>query len=118
MLGNEPNTPGTIWAYNNWDYNALTTIFEQVTGLSVYEAFKTGLADPLDMQDFNNNSIYISANPSLSMHKKVGFLNFLIHLIKSRRLGYSTEYQFYKKCNFVSGSEYEKLLQKIVAAIE
>jgi hypothetical protein len=27
-LGHKPNPPGTVWAYNNWDYNALTTIVE------------------------------------------------------------------------------------------
>ena len=27
-LGNSENQPGTIWAYNNWDYNALTTILK------------------------------------------------------------------------------------------
>ena len=244
ILGTGPNIPGTIWAYNNWDYNALTTIFEQVTELSVYEAFKAGLADPLDMQDFNEDSIYLSGDSSLSVHKKAGFFmsardlsklgqlylnkgiwegkqlipspwieritndyvktnepgmksghgylwwvpddsictqlgiptgcyyasgfgrqrlfiipkwrtvtvhqvntehyddcftewatsnqlnvssleeatnkiftNFLIHLIKCRKLGYPEENQFYKKCNFVSGSEFERLLQKISKAI-
>ena len=34
-LGQAPNIPGTKWAYNNWDYNALTTIFMQETGLNV-----------------------------------------------------------------------------------
>ncbi|MBW2157894.1 MAG: serine hydrolase [Deltaproteobacteria bacterium] len=53
-LGQAPNIPGTKWAYNNWDYNALTTIFVEETGLSVYEAFKEGIADPLGMQDFGN----------------------------------------------------------------
>jgi hypothetical protein len=52
-LGHKPNPPGTVWAYNNWDYNALTTIFEQETGLTIYEAFKEGIAEPLEMQDFN-----------------------------------------------------------------
>jgi len=33
-LGKGENEPGRIWAYNNWDYNALTTVFEQRTGLT------------------------------------------------------------------------------------
>jgi len=73
VMGTMPNEPGTIWAYNNWDYNALTTIFERESGMTVYEAFKTGLADPLDMHDFNGESIHYSGDPSLSMHKKAGF---------------------------------------------
>lgn len=42
LLGKKPNIAGIKWAYNNWDYNALTTIFMQETGLSVYQAFKRG----------------------------------------------------------------------------
>ena len=72
-LGTEPNPPGTVWAYNNWDYNALTTIFEQSTGLSVYEAFLKGIAQPLGMQEFNQGSVFYSRDETLSMHAKAGF---------------------------------------------
>lgn len=72
-LGHKPNLPGTIWAYNNWDYNALTTIFEQETGMTVYEAFKVGIAGPLEMQDFSENSVFYSADEKLSVHRKAGF---------------------------------------------
>ncbi len=44
--------PGTFWYYNNWDFNALLTIYEQRTGSSVFMAFKSQLSDPLQMQDF------------------------------------------------------------------
>ena len=73
QLGNAPNVPGTVWAYNNWDYNALTTIFEQSTGLSVAQAFLQGIARPLVMQDFQPASVFYSQDPSLSMHAKAGF---------------------------------------------
>ena len=72
-LGNKPNPPGTVWAYNNWDYNALTTIFEQETGLTIYEAFNKGIAEPLEMQDFNEKSVYYKYETELSMHPKAGF---------------------------------------------
>jgi CubicO group peptidase (beta-lactamase class C family) len=72
-LGHKPNPPGTVWAYNNWDYNALTTIFEQETGLTIYEAFKEGIAEPLEMQDFNEKSVYYEYEKELSMHPKAGF---------------------------------------------
>jgi hypothetical protein len=72
-LGHKPNPPGTIWAYNNWDYNALTTIFEQETGLTIYEAFKKGIAEPLQMQDFNKQSVFYKYETELSMHPKAGF---------------------------------------------
>ncbi len=72
-LGSAPNKPGTIWAYNNWDYNALTTIFEKRTGMTVARAFQEGLARPTGMQDFSAKAVsYISA-PDLSQHKAAAF---------------------------------------------
>jgi CubicO group peptidase (beta-lactamase class C family) len=44
--------PGTFWCYNNWDFNALGTIFEQCTGLSLFEAFRDRIAIPCSMEDF------------------------------------------------------------------
>jgi hypothetical protein len=72
-LGHKPNLPGSVWAYNNWDYNALTTIFEQETGMTVYEAFKTGIAEPIGMQDFKKNSVSYEYERKLSKHPKAGF---------------------------------------------
>ena len=72
-LGRAPNIPGTKWAYNNWDYNALTTIFMQETGLSVFEAFKQGIADPLGMQDFDKDAVSLKYERELSIHPKAGF---------------------------------------------
>ena len=72
-LGDRPHIPGTVWAYNNWDTNALTTIFEQSTGLRVAQAFKQGIAEPLNFRDFKPTSVFYSRNASLSMHAKAGF---------------------------------------------
>ena len=72
-LGHEPNPPGTVWAYNNWDYNTLTTIFEQETGITVYSAFKTGIAEPTGMQDFTRNSVSYEFERQISRHPKAGF---------------------------------------------
>lgn len=44
--------PGTFWYYNNWDFNALCTIFEQQSGKKIFEEFERTLAKPLGMQDF------------------------------------------------------------------
>ncbi|UCC75223.1 MAG: serine hydrolase, partial [Gemmatimonadota bacterium] len=44
--------PGTFWYYNNWDFNALGTIFTQLTGTGVFDALYERLAVPLQMQDF------------------------------------------------------------------
>lgn len=44
--------PGTFWYYNNWDFNALGTIFEQETGTKIFEEFDRRFARPLQMEDF------------------------------------------------------------------
>jgi CubicO group peptidase (beta-lactamase class C family) len=43
---------GTFWYYNNWDFNALGTIYERATGISIFQGFKRNIADPLGMQDY------------------------------------------------------------------
>ncbi len=72
-LGTRENQPGSIWAYNNWDYNALTTIFETRTGLSVAEAFERGLAGPLGMEDFSADDVSYRAAPERSRHRAAMF---------------------------------------------
>jgi CubicO group peptidase (beta-lactamase class C family) len=47
------HAPGTFWYYNNWDFNALGTIFEQETGTKIFEEFDTRIARPLQMEDFS-----------------------------------------------------------------
>ena len=44
--------PGQRWYYNNWDFNALGTIFQRRTGKNVFEALNSELAIPLQFQDF------------------------------------------------------------------
>ena len=46
------HAPGTRWLYNNWDFNALGTIYERQTGSGIFEAFARLIAAPLQMQDF------------------------------------------------------------------
>ncbi len=46
------HAPGTFWYYNNWDFNALNTIYEARTQTSIYTALATQLAKPLQMQDW------------------------------------------------------------------
>lgn len=38
------HTPGTFWHYNNWDFNALGTIFEQCTRTRIFEEFERRIA--------------------------------------------------------------------------
>jgi CubicO group peptidase (beta-lactamase class C family) len=44
--------PGEHWYYNNWNYNALNTLFEQQTHVNLTDAFDHELAKPLGMEDF------------------------------------------------------------------
>ena len=72
-LGHKENQPGSVWAYNNWDYNALTTIFERRTGLTVAEAFRSGIAEPLGFQDLSEDSVSYSVEPERSQHRAAAF---------------------------------------------
>ncbi|HLG80495.1 MAG TPA: serine hydrolase [Bradyrhizobium sp.] len=44
--------PGTFWYYNNWDFNALGTIYEHATGEQIFAAFEQRIAAPIGMQDY------------------------------------------------------------------
>jgi CubicO group peptidase (beta-lactamase class C family) len=65
--------PGTFWYYNNWDFNALGTIFDQETGQNIYQAFKTWIADPIEMQDFTTENLQYTYEYWLSKHPYYGF---------------------------------------------
>lgn len=43
--------PGERFWYNNWDFNALGTIYERVARRTVFEGFRDELAVPLGLQD-------------------------------------------------------------------
>ena len=44
--------PGAYFLYNNWDFNALGTILERVTGADLYDLMDRDLARPLGFQDW------------------------------------------------------------------
>lgn len=47
------HAPGEFWYYNNWDFNALGTIFNKKTNITVFEAMDKELAKPLGFEDFS-----------------------------------------------------------------
>jgi CubicO group peptidase (beta-lactamase class C family) len=65
--------PGTFFYYNNWDFNALGTIYEQATGEGIFEAFKREIADPIGMQDFEVGDGHYQYEPDKSMHPAYHF---------------------------------------------
>ena len=66
------HAPGTFWFYNNWDFNALGTIFETRTHLSIGNAFYERIAAPIGMQDFNPGDVYYMPGPE-SIHRAYHF---------------------------------------------
>jgi CubicO group peptidase (beta-lactamase class C family) len=60
--------PGTYYLYNNWDFNALGTIFEQETGQNIYDALGAELAAPLAMEDWDRSVQRKTGDLSVSMH--------------------------------------------------
>jgi CubicO group peptidase (beta-lactamase class C family) len=60
--------PGEHFFYNNWDFNALGTIFERCTGRSVFDALGEDVAEPLGFQDFDLGRQQLLGRPDQSVH--------------------------------------------------
>jgi CubicO group peptidase (beta-lactamase class C family) len=77
MAGMRPqrgsHPPGTFFYYNNWDFNALGTIFEKVTGSKIFEAFKKEIAEPIGMEDFSLDDCQYSFEENKSKHPAYNF---------------------------------------------
>ncbi len=77
--------PGTYFLYNNWDFNALGTIFEQETGEPIYDAFARDFAAPLQFEDFDRAAQRKSENARRSQHPAY---HFYLSTRDMARLGY------------------------------
>ena len=64
--GSQP--PGTLFLYNNWDFNALGTIFQRCTGRTVVDALAEDLAAPLGFDDFDPARQRLLGRPDVSEH--------------------------------------------------
>jgi CubicO group peptidase (beta-lactamase class C family) len=66
------HAPGEFWYYNNWDFNALGTIYEKVSGEGIHVAFKRRISDAIGIQDFTvADGHYGDAH--LSLHRNFAF---------------------------------------------
>ena len=65
--------PGTFWYYNNWDFNTLAYIFERETGKKIFEEFKTSIAEPLAMEDFDLRHCYYHLEAENSIYPAYPF---------------------------------------------
>ena len=62
----EAYAPGEYWYYNNWDFNALGTIYMDLTEEDIFESFQQRVVIPLGMQDFSvEDCIYITDSTSI-----------------------------------------------------
>lgn len=64
--------PGTHWHYNNWDFNALGTIYERASGATIFDEFQKRIAGPLQMEDFTITDFSYVGNSS-SLHPAYTF---------------------------------------------
>jgi len=60
--------PGSYYLYSNWDFNVLGTIFEQFTGMDLYDALQRDLVEPIGMQDFDRSRHRRTGDASRSRH--------------------------------------------------
>ncbi len=60
------HAPGTFWYYNNWDFNALGSIYERATGVGIFEAFDRLIARPIGMQEYRaKDGVYFRGKDSI-----------------------------------------------------
>jgi CubicO group peptidase (beta-lactamase class C family) len=45
--------PGTTWCYNNWDFNALGSVFRHCTGADIFQDFASRIGAPCGLTDFD-----------------------------------------------------------------
>lgn len=50
--------PGTHFYYNNFDFNVLETILMEGTGRGIGDLFKTQIANPIGMEDFEPDDVF------------------------------------------------------------
>ena len=77
-MGDPPGPRGSVphgsyFLYNNWDFNALGTIFEKATGEDIYDAFERDFAGPMQFQDFDRAQQRKTVNARASIHPAYHF---------------------------------------------
>ncbi len=65
--------PGRFFAYNNWDFNTLVSIYEQETGQPIFDAFDEYFGEPLEMQDWDVSHGYYHYEYDKSRHPAYPF---------------------------------------------
>jgi CubicO group peptidase (beta-lactamase class C family) len=66
------HAPGSFWSYNNWDFNALGTIYRKATGEDIFQSFEQRIARPIGMEDFSARDGQYVTEPQ-SIHQAYPF---------------------------------------------
>jgi len=77
--------PGEFFLYNNWDFNAIGAIFEQLVGRDIYDVFQDDIAIPIGMQDYNVKDQRKSGDLTLS---RFPAYHFYLSTRDKARIGY------------------------------
>jgi CubicO group peptidase (beta-lactamase class C family) len=64
--------PRSFWYYNNWDFNALGTIFERASKQKIGDAFARRISEPTGMEDFKSTDVEYVTGPE-SVHPAYPF---------------------------------------------
>ena len=64
--------PRSFWSYNNWDFNALGTIYEKLTGDSIYHSFDAQIGQRIGMEDYQCEEQEYVTGPD-SIHRAYPF---------------------------------------------
>jgi len=64
--------PRSFWYYNNWDFNALGTIYEKLARDSIYHAWDVQIAQPIGMEDYDPTQQEYISGPD-SIHRAYAF---------------------------------------------
>jgi CubicO group peptidase (beta-lactamase class C family) len=64
---------GTYFLYNNWDFNVAGTVFEQLTGRSIYADFEDRVLRTLQLEDYEPKLQRKLGDPKKSAHLAYSF---------------------------------------------
>ncbi len=111
------HAPGAFWYYNNWDFNALGTIFEQQTKTTIAADFLERIAVPIGMRDLRPEDMYSfggtskTAEVEQSVHPAY---HFRVSARDAARFGYL--YLRMAKLPNATGAQVGQLLSRILEA--
>ena len=60
--------PGSLFLYNNWDFNLAGYLFERLSGIEIYDAVDSILAKPLNMEDWNKSNQHKASDTLKSLY--------------------------------------------------